>query len=65
MRPQSDFLLMLYVKNLGKKNLIEAGFDQSEAQSDCTVAFTYSHCEKCALQISRIPAPAEIFRHCA
>jgi SAM-dependent methyltransferase len=42
MGPQSEFRLMLYAKNSWKNILIEAGFDQPEAQSGCPIAFTYT-----------------------
>jgi len=47
--PQSEFRLMLYAKNSWKNILIEAGFDQPEAQSGCPIAFTYTHDEVRAL----------------
>ncbi len=43
--PRSEFRLMLYAKNSWKNILIEAGFDQPEAQSGCPIAFTYTHDE--------------------
>jgi SAM-dependent methyltransferase len=43
--PVSEFRLMLYAKNSWKNILIEAGFDQPEAQSGCPIAFTYTHDE--------------------
>ena len=49
MGPQSEFRLMLYAKNSWKNILIEAGFDQPEAQSGCPIAFTYTHDEVRAL----------------
>lgn len=39
----SEFRLMLYAKNSWKNVLIEAGFDQPEAQTGCPIAHTYSH----------------------
>ena len=45
MGPHSEFRLMLYAKNSWKNILIEAGFDQPEAQSGCPIAFTYTHDE--------------------
>jgi hypothetical protein len=36
---------MVYAKNSWKHLMIEAGFDQPEAQSGCPVAFTYTHDE--------------------
>jgi SAM-dependent methyltransferase len=42
MGPASEFRLMMYSKNSWKNILIEAGFDQPEAQSGCPVAFTYT-----------------------
>ena len=47
--PQSEFRLMLYARNSWKNILIEAGFDQPEAQSGCPIAFTYTHEEVRAL----------------
>lgn len=49
MGPQSEFRLMLYARNSWKNILIEAGFDQPEAQSGCPIAFTYNHDEVRAL----------------
>lgn len=43
MNLNSEFRLMLYAKNSWKNIMIEAGFDQPEAQSGCPVAYTYSH----------------------
>jgi SAM-dependent methyltransferase len=45
----SEFRLMLYARNSWKDILIEAGFDQPEAQSGCPIAFTYTHDEVRAL----------------
>lgn len=42
MGPTSELKLMLYAKNSWKNIMIEAGFDQPEAQSGCPVAFTYT-----------------------
>ncbi len=39
----SEFRLMLYAKNSWKDIMIEAGFDQPEAQSGCPIANTYTH----------------------
>jgi 2-polyprenyl-3-methyl-5-hydroxy-6-metoxy-1,4-benzoquinol methylase len=39
----SELRLMLYAKNSWKHIMIEAGYDQPEAQSGCPVAFTYTH----------------------
>ena len=49
MAPGSEFRLMLYAKNSWKNLMIEAGFDQPEAQSGCPVAFTYTQDEVRAL----------------
>ena len=49
MGPQSEFRLMLYAKESWKNIMIEAGFDQPEAQSGCPIAFTYTHDEVRAL----------------
>jgi SAM-dependent methyltransferase len=46
---QSEFRLMLYAKNSWKNIMIEAGYDQPEAQSGCPIAFTYNHEEVRAL----------------
>ena len=40
--PESEFRLMMYAKNSWKNIMIEAGFDQPEAQSGCPVAYTYT-----------------------
>jgi SAM-dependent methyltransferase len=45
MGPDSELRLMVYAKNSWKSLMIEAGFDQPEAQSGCPVAFTYTHDE--------------------
>ena len=45
MGPQSEFRLMLYARNSWKNIMIEAGFDQPEAQSGCPIAFTYTQDE--------------------
>jgi SAM-dependent methyltransferase len=37
-----EFRLMLYAKDSWKDAMIEAGFDQPEAQSGCPIAFTYT-----------------------
>lgn len=42
MKASSELKLMLYAKNSWKNMMIEAGFDQPEAQSGCPVAFTYT-----------------------
>lgn len=42
MGAHSEFRLMLYARNSWKNIMIEAGFDQPEAQSGCPIAFTYS-----------------------
>ena len=44
-RPTGEFRLMLYARNSWKNAMIEAGFDQPEAQSGCPIAFTYTHQE--------------------
>lgn len=41
----SEFRLMLYAKNSWKAFMIEAGFDQPEAQSGCPIAWMFSHDE--------------------
>jgi SAM-dependent methyltransferase len=40
--PNGTFKLMLYAKNSWKSFMIDAGFDQPEAQYGCPVAYTYS-----------------------
>ena len=42
MGTESELRLMVYAKNSWKNIMIEAGFDQPEAQSGCPVAFTYT-----------------------
>ena len=42
MSKASELRLMLYAKNSWKNMMIDASFDQPEAQSGCPVAFTYS-----------------------
>jgi SAM-dependent methyltransferase len=42
MTTASELRLMLYAKNSWKNIMIEAGFDQPEAQSGCPIAFTYT-----------------------
>ena len=49
MNVYSEFRCMLYAKNSWKNIMIDAGFDQPEAQSGCPVANTYSHDEIHAL----------------
>lgn len=44
-RADGEFRLMLYAKNSWKDIMIEAGFDQPEAQSGCPYAFTYTQDE--------------------
>lgn len=41
-RPDGELRLMIYAKNSWKDAMIEAGFDQPEAQSGCPVAYTYT-----------------------
>jgi ubiquinone/menaquinone biosynthesis C-methylase UbiE len=43
--PHSEFRLMMYAKNSWKNIMIENGFDQPEAESNCPIAFTYSQDE--------------------
>jgi SAM-dependent methyltransferase len=43
--PDSEFRMMVYAKNSWKRIMIDAGFDQPEAQSGCPLAFTYTHDE--------------------
>jgi ubiquinone/menaquinone biosynthesis C-methylase UbiE len=42
MMPSSELRIMLYAKNSWKNIMIEAGFDQPEAQNGCPVAFTFT-----------------------
>src|SRR5579859_4613899 len=39
---RGEFRLMLYAKDSWKSAMIEAGFDQPEAQSGCPIALTYT-----------------------
>jgi SAM-dependent methyltransferase len=41
-RPGGELRLMLYARDSWKAIMIEAGFDQPEAQSGCPIALTYS-----------------------
>jgi SAM-dependent methyltransferase len=41
-KPGGELRLMVYAKNSWKDAMIEAGFDQPEAQSGCPVAYTYT-----------------------
>jgi len=45
MAPSSELRIMLYAKHSWKNIMIEAGFDQPEAQSGCPVAFTFTRPE--------------------
>jgi ubiquinone/menaquinone biosynthesis C-methylase UbiE len=45
MAPHSEFRLMLYASNSWKNIMIQAGFDQPEAQPGCPIAFSYTHDE--------------------
>lgn len=40
--PGGELRIMLYASNSWKDTMIEAGFDQPEAQSGCPIAFTYT-----------------------
>jgi ubiquinone/menaquinone biosynthesis C-methylase UbiE len=40
--PASELRMMLYAKNSWKNMMIEAGYDQPEAQSGCPIAYTYT-----------------------
>lgn len=42
MSPNSEFRLMIYAANSWKAAMIDAGFDQPEAQSGCPIAHTYA-----------------------
>jgi SAM-dependent methyltransferase len=48
-RPDGEFRFMLYAKNSWKAAMIDAGFDQPEAQSGCPIAFTYDEADIRAL----------------
>lgn len=41
-RPNGELRIMLYARNSWKLMMIEAGFDQPEAQTGCPIATTYS-----------------------
>jgi 2-polyprenyl-3-methyl-5-hydroxy-6-metoxy-1,4-benzoquinol methylase len=45
MGPGSEFRLMLYATHSWKSIMIDAGFDQPEAQSGCPIARTFTHDE--------------------
>ncbi|OGL44346.1 MAG: methyltransferase type 12 [Candidatus Schekmanbacteria bacterium RBG_16_38_10] len=45
MNHDSEFRVMLYAKNSWKTFMIEAGFEQPEAQNGCPIADTFSHVE--------------------
>jgi SAM-dependent methyltransferase len=45
MAPSSELRIMLYAKNSWKNIMIEAGFDQPEAQSGCPIAFPFTRRE--------------------
>ncbi len=40
--PNGEIKIMVYAKNSWKQTMIDAGFDQPEAQSGCPIAFSYS-----------------------
>lgn len=42
MSPDTEFRMMVYAKISWKRIMIDAGFEQPEAQSGCPVAYTYS-----------------------
>jgi len=42
LRMDSEFRLMLYAKHSWKAAMIDAGMDQSEAQTGCPISFTYT-----------------------
>jgi ubiquinone/menaquinone biosynthesis C-methylase UbiE len=48
-RPNGEFRLMLYARDSWKDCMINAGFDQPEAQSGCPIANTYTQTEARAL----------------
>jgi SAM-dependent methyltransferase len=41
-KPNGELRIMLYAQNSWKAIMIEAGFDQPEAQAGCPIAFTYT-----------------------
>jgi ubiquinone/menaquinone biosynthesis C-methylase UbiE len=43
--PDGTFKMMVYAKNSWKNFMIDAGFDQPEAQYGCPIAYTYSESE--------------------
>lgn len=45
LKPGGTLKLMIYAKNSWKNYMIEAGFDQPEAQYGCPIAFTYTEQE--------------------
>jgi SAM-dependent methyltransferase len=45
MTASSELRLMLYAKDSWKRMMIEAGFDQPEAQDGCPIAYTYTEDE--------------------
>lgn len=49
MGPESELRIMVYAKQSWKNFMIEAGFDQPEAQAGCPIAHTFSHDEVQAL----------------
>jgi SAM-dependent methyltransferase len=44
-RPDGEFRMMLYARDSWKDSMIEAGFDQPEAQSGCPIAHSYTQAE--------------------
>lgn len=58
-RPDGELRMMLYAKRSWKAAMIDAGFDQPEAQSGCPVAFTYDECDVHNL-LSGLFQPTEI-----
>jgi SAM-dependent methyltransferase len=42
MKPDGELRIMLYAQNSWKAIMIDAGFDQPEAQAGCPIAFTYT-----------------------
>jgi SAM-dependent methyltransferase len=49
MAPGGELRIMLYASNSWKAAMIDAGFDQPEAQFGCPIAYTYTHDEVRAL----------------
>jgi SAM-dependent methyltransferase len=48
-KPDGELRIMLYAQNSWKAIMIEAGFDQPEAQAGCPIAFMYTEASVCDL----------------